>query len=122
VCKKPRIFGPKRNKVTREWRRLHTGKLKGLYSSPNIVSVIKLRRMTWSGHIVCMGKRRGVYRILVGKPEGKKPLIRSRHRQEDTFKNDLQEVGCGGIGLDQSGAGRDRWQALVNVVMNLRVP
>ena len=73
-----RIFGPRRDKETREWRRLHNEKLNDLYSSPNIVQVIKSRRMRWDGHVARMGEERGVYRVLVGKPEGKRPLGRSR--------------------------------------------
>jgi hypothetical protein len=87
-----------------------------------IVQVIKLRRMRWAGCVSRMGKGRGVYRILVGKPEGKRPLGRSRHRWEDNIRIDLQEVGCGcedWIGLAQD---RDRWQALVSAVRKLRVP
>jgi len=89
-----RIFGPKRNEVTGEWRRLHNEKLH-LYSSPNIFRVIKSRRIRWAGHVVRMGERRGVYRVLVGKSEGKRPLGRHRRRWEDNINMDLQEVGCG---------------------------
>ena len=116
-----RIFGPKRDEVTREWRKLHNEELNDLYSSPNIVRAIKSRRMRWEGHVARMGERRGVYRFLVGKPEGKRPLGRPRCRWEDNIKMDLQEVGyCGmdWIGLVQD---RDRWWALVNAVINLRV-
>ena len=81
-----RIFGPKRDKVTGEWRKLHNKELNDLYCSPNIVRVIKSRRMRWAGHVACMGVRRGVYRVVVGKPEGKKPLGRPRHRWEDNIK------------------------------------
>ena len=69
-----RIFGPKRDKVTGEWRKLHNEELNDLYASPNIVRVIKSRRISWTGHVSCMGKRKGVYRVLVGKPEGKRPI------------------------------------------------
>jgi len=75
-----RIFGPKRDKVTGEWRKLYNEELNDLYCSPNILWVMKLRRMRWVGHVACMGQRRGVYRVLVGKPEGKKPFGRPRHR------------------------------------------
>ena len=90
-----RIFAPKRDEVTKEWRKLHNEELNDLYTSPKIVRVIKLRRMKWPGHVTCMGKRRGVCRILVGKPEGKGPLERLRCRLEDNNKTDLQEMGFG---------------------------
>jgi len=90
-----RIFGSKRDEVTGEWGKLHNEELNDLYCSPRIVRVIKSRRMRWAGHVAHMGKGRGVYRILVGKPEGKKPLGRPRRRREDNIKIDLQEVGCG---------------------------
>ena len=90
-----RIFGPKRDEVTREWRKLHNEELSNLYSSPNIVRVIKSREMRWVGHVARMGERRGIYWFLVGKPEGKRPLGRPRHKWEDNIKMDLQEVGCG---------------------------
>jgi len=88
-----RIFGPKRDEVTGEWRKLHNEELHYLYSSPNIVQVIKSRRMRWVGHVARMGEGRGVYRVLVAKPEGKRPLGRPRRRWEDNIKMDLQEVG-----------------------------
>ena len=106
----------------------HNEELKGLYSSPNIVRVIKSRRMIWAGHVACMGEGRGVYRVLVGKPEGKRPLGRPRRRWEDNIRMDLQEVGLGyedWIGLAQdhrSSQDRDGWRALVSAVRNLRVP
>jgi len=75
-----RIFGPKRDEVTGKWRKLHNEELNELYCSPNIVWVIKLRRMRWAGQVVHIGERRGIYRVLVGKPEGKRPLGRPRHR------------------------------------------
>ena len=75
-----RIFGPRSDEVTGEWRRLHNEELNDLYCSPNIVRVIILRRMRWAGHVARMGEERGVYRVLVGKPEGKRPLGRPRHR------------------------------------------
>jgi hypothetical protein len=89
------IFGPKRDGVTGEWRRLHNEELNDLYSPPNIIRVIKSRRMRWAGHVACMGEGRGAYRILLGRPEGRRPLGRPRRRWEDNIKMDLQEVGWG---------------------------
>jgi len=119
-----RIFGPSRDEVTGEWRRLHNEELNDLYSSPNIVRVIKSRRMRWAGYVARMSEERGVYRVLVGKPEGKKPLGRPRPRRRwvDNNRTDLQKVRCGymdWIGLAQD---TDRWRTLVSAVMNLRVP
>ena len=117
-----RIFGPRRDEVMGEWRRMHNEELNDLYTSPNIVRVIKSRRMRWAGHVVRMGEERRVYRVLVGKPEGKRALGRPRRRWVDNIRTDLQEVGCGymdWIGLAQD---RDRWRTLVRAVMNLRVP
>jgi len=102
------ILGPKRDEVTGEWRELHNEKLKDLNSSPNIVRVIKSRRVRLAGHVARMGERRGVYRVLVGKPEGKRPLGRPRRRWEDNIKMDLQEVGCGGMDLIELAQDRDR--------------
>ena len=90
-----RIFGPKRDKVTGECRKLHHEELNDLYSSPNIVRVIKSRRMRWAGYVERMGERKGVYRVLVEKPEGKRPLGRTRSRWEDNIKMDPQDVGWG---------------------------
>jgi hypothetical protein len=112
----------KRDEVTAEWRKLHDEELNGLYSIPNIVRVIKSRRLRWAGHVARMGEGRGVYMVLVGKPEGKRLLGRPRRRWEDNVKMDLQEVGCmceDWIGLAQD---RDRWRALVSAVRKLRVP
>jgi len=89
-----RVFGPKRDEVTGEWRKLHNV-LSDLYSSPNIVRVVKSRRMRWAGHVARMGEGRGVYRVLVVKPEGKRPLGSPRRIWEDNIKMDLQEVGRG---------------------------
>jgi hypothetical protein len=117
-----RIFGPKRDEVTGEWRRLHNKELYALYSSSNIIRVIKLRRMRWAGHVARMGERRGAYRALVGKPEGRRPLGRARRRREDNIKMDLREVGSEGTDWIDLAQDRDRWRALVYTVMNLRVP
>jgi len=92
-----RVFGPKRDEVRGEWRKLHNEKLNDLYSSPNIVRVIKSKRMRWAGHVARVGERRGVYVVLVGNPKGKRTLGRPRRRLEDNTKMDLQEVGCGGM-------------------------
>jgi len=88
---------PKRDEVTREWRKLHNEELNDLYSSPSNFQVIKSRRMRWAGHVSRMEERRGIYRVLVRKPEGKRPLGRPRLRWEDNIKMDLQKVGCGGM-------------------------
>ena len=116
------IFGPRRDEVTGEWRRLHNEELNDLYSSPNIVRVIKSRRLRWAGHVARMGEGRGVYRFLVGKPEGRRPLKRPRRRWVDNIRTDLPEVGCvymDWIGMAQD---RERWWNLVSSVMNLRIP
>ena len=117
-----RIFGLRRDEVTGEWRKLRNDELNDLYPSPNIVRVIKSRRMRWAVHVARMGEERGVYRVLVGKPEGRRPVGRPRRRWVDNIRMDLQEVGCWymdwiGLALD-----RDRWRTLVSAVMNLRVP
>ena len=116
-----RAFGPKWDKVTGEWRKLHNEQLSDLYSLPNIVRVVKSRRTRWARHVSRMGEGRGVHRFLVGKPEGKRPLGRPKRRWEDNIKMDLQEVGgsCGDwMELAQD---RERWRALVGTVWNLRV-
>jgi len=117
-----RIFGPKRDEVIGEWRKLHNEELNDLYCSPDIVRLIKSRRMRWVGHVARMGERRSVYRVLVGKPERKRPLGRPRSRWEDNIKVDLQEMGCGGMDWIELAQNRDRWRTLVNAVMNFRVP
>jgi len=117
-----RVFEPNRDEVTGKWGKLHNVELSDLYSLPNIVRVVKSRRMRWEGHVARMGQGRVVHRILVRKPEGKRSLGRPRCRWEDNIKMDLQEVGggCGDwIELTQD---RDRWWALVSTVMNFRVP
>ena len=91
-----RVFGPKRDEVTWKWRKLHNEEFKDIYSLPNIVRVVKSRRMRWAGHVARMGEGRGVHWVLVGKPEGKRPLGRPRCRCDDNIKLDLREVGGGG--------------------------
>ena len=115
------IFGPKRDEVTEDWRKLHNDELNCLYTTRNIVRETKSIRMRWAGHVVRMGERSGVYRFLVGKPEGKSPLGRPRCRWEDNIKMDLQEVGGGCGDWMELAQDRDRWRALVSTVMNLRV-
>ena len=117
-----RVFGPKRDEVTGEWRKLHNEELSDLYSLPNIVRVVKSRRMKWAGHVARMGEGRGMHRFLVEKPEGKRPLGIPRRRWEDNIKMDLQEVGGSCGDWMEFAQDRDRWRALVNTVRNLRVP
>jgi hypothetical protein len=117
-----RIFWPKRDGVTEEWRRLHNEELNDLYSSPNIICVIKSRRMRWAGHVARMGEGRDAYRVLVGIPEGRRPLGRPRRRWEDNIKLNIQEVEWDGFDWIDMAQDRDRWLALVNVLINLRVP
>jgi hypothetical protein len=117
-----RIFGPKRDEITGEWRRLHNKELYAVYSSPNIIRVIKTRRLRWAGHMARMGERRGAYRIPAGRPERRRPLGRHWRRWEDNIKMDLREVGWGGMDWINLAQDRDRWRALVNAVMNVRVP
>jgi hypothetical protein len=108
--------------VTGEWRKLHNEKLRDLYSSPSIIRIIKSRRMRWAGHVARMGEKRSAYRLLVGNPEGKRPLGRPRRGWVDNIRMALGEVAWGNvdwIGLPQD---RNRWRALVNSILNLRVP
>jgi len=116
-----RVRGPKRDEVTWEWRKLHNEELRDLYSLPNIVRVVKSRRIRWAGHVACMGEGRGVHRVLVGKPEGNRPLGRPKRRWEDNIKMDLRKVGKGGDWKELA-QDRGRWRALVNTVMNFRIP
>jgi hypothetical protein len=117
-----RIFGPKRDEVTGDWRKLHNEELHGLYSSTSIDRVIKARRMRWAGHVARMGEVRGAYNILVGRPEERRPLGRHKRRWEDNIKMDHWEIGFGDVDWIHLVQDRDRWRALVNTVMNLRVP
>jgi hypothetical protein len=100
-----RIFGPKRDEVMGQWRKLHSGELHNLYASPDIIRQTKSRRMRWVGHVAHIGERRNMYRVFVGKPEGKRPLGRPRHRWEDVIRMDLREIGWGGCGVDSPGSG-----------------
>jgi hypothetical protein len=107
--------------VTGEWRKLHNEELNNLYSSPSIVRVVKSRRMRWAGRVARIREKRGVHRVLEGKPEGKRPLRRPRRRCEDNSEMDLQEVGWGGGDCVELVQDRDRWWALVSTLNNLRV-
>ena len=117
-----RLFGPRRDEVTGELRRLHNEELSDLYCSPNIVRVIKWRRMRWAGHVARVGEERGCTGSWWWKPEGKRALGRPRRRWVDNIRMDLQEVGCGYIDCIGLAQDRDRWRKLVSAVMNLRVP
>jgi hypothetical protein len=92
-----------------------------LYSSPNIIRQVKSRRIRWAGHVACMGEERKVYKVLVGKPEGKRPLGRQRCRWEDGIRMDLRDIGLGGVDWIRLAQDRDRWRAVVSEVMDLRV-
>jgi hypothetical protein len=115
-----RIFGPKREEDG-SWRKLHNDELHDLYSLPNIVMVIKSRRMRWAGHVACMEEGRGVYRVLVGRPEGKRPLGRPRHMWEDNIKMDLREIGIDEANWIRLAQDRVQRRAFLNTVMTLRV-
>jgi hypothetical protein len=117
-----RIFGPKRDKVTGEWIKLHNEELRDLYSSPSIIRIIKSRRMIWASHVARTDKKRNAYRLLVRKPEGKRPLGRPRLRWADNIRIDLGEVGWGDVDCIGLAKDRNSWRAVVNSVLNLRVP
>ncbi|KAJ4445733.1 hypothetical protein ANN_12418 [Periplaneta americana] len=116
-----KIFGAKRDEVTGEWRKLHNTELHALYSSPNIIRNIKPRRLRWAGHVARMGESRNAYRVLVGRPEGKRPLGRPRRRWEDNIKIDLREVGSDDRDWINLAQDRDRWRSYVRAAMNPRV-
>jgi hypothetical protein len=117
-----KIFGPKRDEVTGEWIRVHNEELCDLYSSLNIIRVIKFRIMRWAWHVARVGDRRSACRDFVGRPEGKKPLGRLGLRGECNIKIDLQKVGWEGMDWIALAQDRDRWRAVVNAAMNLRFP
>jgi hypothetical protein len=117
-----RIFVPKRDEVTGEWRKLYNKELHDLYSSPSIIRITKSRRMRWAGHVARKGEKRNAYRLLVGKPEGKRPLGRPKCRWVDNIRMDLGEVGWGDVDWIDLAQDRNRWRALVNSILNLRVP
>jgi hypothetical protein len=108
--------------VTGEWRKLHNKELHDLYSSPSIIRIIKSQRMRRAGHVARIGEKRNAYRLLVGKPEGRRPLRRPRRRWVDNIRIDLGEVGWGDLDWIGVAKDRNRWRALVNLVLNLRVP
>jgi hypothetical protein len=117
-----KIFGPKGDEVIGGWRKLHNEELYNMYFSPSIIRIIKSGRMRWAGHVARMEEKRTAYRILVGKPEGKRPLGRPKRRWEDNIRMDLRKIGWGGMDWIDLAQVRDQWKALVNTVMNLRVP
>jgi hypothetical protein len=108
--------------VTGEWRKLHNEELHILYSSPNIIRQIKSRRLRWAGHVARMREERNVYKVLMGNPEGKRQLVRPGYRWEDGIRMHLGEIGWRSVDWIQLAQDRDRWRAVVNTVMNLRVP
>ena len=117
-----KIFGAQKDEITGEWRKLHNTELHALYSSPNIIRGLKSRPLRWAGHVAGMEQSRNAYRVIVGKPEGKRPLGRPRRRWEDNIKMNLREVGCDpGEWIDLA-EDRDQWRAYVTAVMNLWVP
>jgi hypothetical protein len=118
---KRKLFEPKRDELTGEWRKVLNADLHNLYLSPNIISQITSRQMRWAGHVARMGKYREVYKVLVGKPEGKRPLRRPRLRWEDGIRMDLREIGLGDVDLIRLAEDVDWWRAVVNAVMKLRV-
>jgi hypothetical protein len=115
-----RISGPKRDEVTGGWRTLHNEERRNLYSSPSINGIIKPRMMRWAGYVTRTGDKKNAHRILVGRPEEKNPLERPRRRRKE-IKIDFGEVGCGDTYLIHLAQDRDKWKAVVNIVMNLRV-
>ena len=117
-----KIFGAKKDEITGEWRKLHYAELHALCSQPNIIRNLKSRRLRWAGHVARMEHSRNAYRVLVGKPEEKRSLGRSRRRWEDNNKMDLRQVGCDSGEWTDLAEDRGQWRAYVRVVMNLLVP
>jgi hypothetical protein len=115
-------FVRRRDGVTEGWRKLRNEELHDLYSSPSVVRIIKSRRMRWAVHVARMREKTNVYRLLVGKPEGKRPPGRPRRRWIDNIKMDLLDIGVNVVDWIGQAQDRYRWRALVNSVMNLRVP
>jgi hypothetical protein len=107
--------------VTGEWKKLHNEELHNLYTSPDIIRKVKSRRMRWAGHVARMGEERKVYKVVVGKTEGKRPLGRPRRRWEDGIRMDLRETGMGGVDWIRLAQDRDWWRAVVSAVINLRL-
>jgi hypothetical protein len=116
-----RIFGPERDEVTGRWRKLLNEELRDLCSSPSIIRMIKSRRIRWAGHLARMGEKRSMYRLLVAKLEGKRPLERPRRRRVDSIKMDLREIGWGDVDWIGVVQDRDKWRNFVKTAMNLRV-
>jgi hypothetical protein len=116
-----RIFGPKRDGVMEDWRKLRNEELHNLYCSPSIIRMNKSRRMKWAGHVTRMMEKRNTYRVLMGKPEGKRPLGRYRRRWEDNVKMNLGEIGWSDMEWIDLAKDRNQWRALVNTIMNFRV-
>ncbi|KAJ4428782.1 hypothetical protein ANN_25775 [Periplaneta americana] len=116
-----KIFGAKKDEVTGEWRKLHNTELQALYSSPDIIRNIKSRRLRWAGQVARMGESRNAYRVLVGRPKGKRPLGRPRRRWEDNIKMDLREVGYDDREWIHLAQDRDQWRAYVREAMNFRI-
>jgi hypothetical protein len=117
-----RIFGPKRDEVTGEWRKLQDEQLRDLYSSPSIIRIIKSRRMRWARHVARMGEKKNAYRLLVAKPEAKRPLRRPRRKWVDNIRLDFGQLGWGDVEWISLAQDRNRWRDLMNSVLNLWVP
>jgi hypothetical protein len=117
-----RISGPKREKVARGWRRLHSEELHNLYVSPNTIRIIKSRRMRWAGHVAHMTEKRNACNISVGKPQGKRLLRRHKNSWEDNIRMDFKGVGWEGVNWMHLSQDRDQWRAVVNMVVDLPVP